>query len=61
MTIDDDVLAYLDYIAGIVASLQSSENWNEKVGDEVDEYKEALLELGRAYMYIYNLLLDEIE
>lgn len=59
--IDEDTLQYLDSIASIVAGLQDSEYWSQKLGEPHDEYHRALSELGSAYMIIYNLLLNTLE
>lgn len=58
--IDDDVLAYLDTVAQIIAGLLQQEAEAQKIGDELPEDKVALLELGQAFMFLYNRLLDEV-
>lgn len=59
--IDVDVLAYLDTVAQIVASLNEKELEAQKIGEDLSEPKQALLELGRAYMFLYTRLLDTLE
>lgn len=55
--LDEEVLEYLDNVAAIVASLQGFLQEQERLGEPLNDDKRALLELGKAYMYLYNRLL----
>ena len=59
--IDEDILAHLDMVAQIVASLIEMEEKAQRIGDHLPEDKAALLELGSAFMFLYNRLLDSRE
>lgn len=60
INIDDGKLDYLDQVAQIVAGLQEMEAATQKMGDHLPQDKQALLELGEAYMFLYNIVLDNL-
>lgn len=56
--IDDDTLEYLDSVAALVASLHGFLQEQERLGEPLNEDKQALLTLGEAFMFLYLKVLN---